>query len=156
MFLLLSFFYMKDCNSFNLPGTDPTASCSSSDGASTNESRMTDPPCLSSILLSNPDLIQSETDAATTSALEVRNQSFVQEKMFLCLPQKHRSNNLRNIVCSKLNLFSGDGRPFSSSELRHWRPLLANIRRRAAASGSGCCVLGQDPSCCDHPECPHS
>lgn len=89
----LACFNMKDSSSFNLSGTDPTASCGSSDGASTNESHMTNPPSPPSILLSNPDLIQSETDAARTTTLYVRNQSFVQEKNNLYLPQKHHCNN---------------------------------------------------------------
>lgn len=71
---------MKDLSLFNLSLTDPAVAYNSSDGASTTESHMTLPPSPSSILFASPDLIQSKTDAAWTSDLDVRNLSFVQEK----------------------------------------------------------------------------
>lgn len=70
---------------FNLSLTDPAVTYNSSDGASSTGSHMTLPPSPSSILFANPDLIQSKTDAARTSDLDVRN---LREKDLLCLSQK--------------------------------------------------------------------
>lgn len=64
---------MKDSSLFNLSLTDPAVAYNSSDGASATESHMTLPPSPCSILCAHPDLIQSETDAAWTSDLDVRN-----------------------------------------------------------------------------------
>lgn len=76
-----AFFHMKDSSLFSLSLTDPAVTYIGSDGAATAETHLTLPPSPSSFLFANPDLIQSEMDAARTSDRDVRNLS--RKKAFL-------------------------------------------------------------------------
>lgn len=74
---------MKDSSLFNLSGIDPIVNYSGSDWASTNGSHKTSLPSPSPILRSDLDLFQSDTDAARTSAPDVRNYSLSGKKIFI-------------------------------------------------------------------------
>lgn len=67
-------FCMKDPSLCNLSLIDPAIMYISSDGASTTQNHLSSPRSPSA------NLVQSNTDVAGTSALAVRNLSFVQEK----------------------------------------------------------------------------
>lgn len=153
---------MKDFSLSSLSSpllTDPAVACSSSYGAPSTESPTTSPPSPTSDLHTNPDLIQSETDVATSSACDVRNPtSFALHKKCMAFCKEHCSNQKWRIVSqlTTCNLFSGNDYTFSSSEHRHYRPLLANTRRQTGSTLGGYSVHGHGPLWSDRPEPPHA